>query len=132
MPYTTQADLKKRYGDTEITQLLTDGKDLAAAIASSDALINSYLTSGGYVVPLDPAPASIKHASQVITRYNLWEDGASEEVRLRYKDTIDWLKDIARGRASLGDVDADAEVPNAGTLKVASGESGSAFDWGTY
>lgn len=132
MPYTTETDLKKRYSDSEIAQLLTDGRDLNKAIDAADGLINSYLVSGGYTVPLDPVPESIQHASQVITRYNLWEDAASDEVRLRYKDTVDWLRDVARSRASLGDADADAEVPTTGTLKVASGESGSAFDWGTY
>jgi phage gp36-like protein len=130
MPYTTEVDLKARYGETEITQLVTDGKGIDGAITAADALINSYLTSGGYVVPLDPVPASIAHASQVVTRYNLWEDAASEEVRQRYKDTIDWLKDIARGRAKLGDTDADAEVPASGTLKVAAGAS--SFDWDGY
>lgn len=130
--YTTETDLKARYGTTEIDQLKTDGRDISKAIAAADAVINSYLTTAGHVVPLDPVPPSIAHASQVISRYNLWEDAASEEVRLRYKDTIDWLKDIARGRAALGDVDADKAVPQTGTLKVAAGAGGSNYDWDVY
>ena len=128
--YCTEANLSARYGATEVTQLQTDGRDISAAITAADALIDSYLTSGGYTVPLDPVPGSIQHASEVIARYNLWEDAASEEVRDRYKDVIAWLRDVAKGNAALGDPDADAEVPPASTLKVSSGSSN--FDWCDY
>jgi phage gp36-like protein len=108
MPYATQADLEERFGADELTQLtdrvnagVPDASIVARALADADAEIDGYLASR-YALPLAAVPPVLARIACDIARYRLWEDRASEEVRLRYEDARRLLESIARGQVSLG------------------------------
>jgi phage gp36-like protein len=108
MPYATQADLEARFGVDELTQLtdrvnagVPDTAIVARALTDSDAEIDGYLASR-YALPLATVPPVLARIACDIARYRLWEDRASEEVRLRYEDARRLLESIARGQVSLG------------------------------
>jgi phage gp36-like protein len=108
MPYAAQADLEARFGADELTQLtdrvgagVPDAGIVARALADADAEIDGYLASR-YALPLATVPPVLARIACDIARYRLWEDRASEEVRLRYEDARRTLESIAKGQVSLG------------------------------
>lgn len=108
MAYITKAEMLKRFGG-EIDQLLdrdNDGSEDAGVFDDAEqdarALIDGYLATL-YTLPLAETPNLIKELAADITRYELWDDRASEEVRKRYEDAIARLKDIAKGLMKLPD-----------------------------
>jgi len=114
MTYATQADLEDRFGVDELTQLtdrvgagVPDAAIVARALADADAEIDGYLASR-YALPLATVPPMLARIACDIARYRLWEDRASEEVRLRYEDARRMLESIAKGMVSLGLPEASA------------------------
>jgi phage gp36-like protein len=114
VPYATQADLEDRFGVDELTQLtdrvgsgMPHPAIVARALADADAEIDGYLASR-YELPLATVPPMLVRVACDIARYRLWEDRASEEVRLRYEDARRMLESIARGMVSLGPPEANA------------------------
>lgn len=107
MAYVTEQDLVDRFGEDELIQLTdrngtgaVDQDVLLRAIDDAQAEVDSYLSTR-YAVPLTPVPTVLAlHAANVV-RYRLYEDGATEEVEKRYKQSIAWLKDVSSGRAHL-------------------------------
>ena len=112
MAYATVQDLIDRYGAVEMIRLTVpaeealDGVDATVAntkLEGASALIDSYVGKR-YAVPMEIAPPVITDACCAIARYNLSNGGQktpSEEMRVQYKDTLDWLRDIAAGRVVL-------------------------------
>lgn len=107
MPYTTRQDLERRFGVSEITQLVDAEPDgsppatLRAIAEDVDAIVNGYL-SGVYALPLcAPVPPLVLGIAADICRYRLWDDRAPKEVRQRYEDAMAMLKDIAKGAIKL-------------------------------
>jgi len=114
MAYATVADLVARYGEQEIIQLtdragtgVIDAAVANAALADATAEIDAYL-SRRWQLPLASTPALIRQLCCEIARYRLWEDQASDEVRRRYEDAVRLLRDLAAGRADLGEAAAAA------------------------
>ena len=102
MPYATRADLEDRYGSDELTQretMLPAGA-VDKALLDADALINSYC-AGRYTVPLSPVPSNVPLIACQLARYGLLGNAADERSRTDYQDAINWLKDVAAGRAVL-------------------------------
>jgi phage gp36-like protein len=91
---------------------------LEQATRDGQSEVDSYLSSR-YAVPLADPPAALKRFTGDIARYALYEDHAKEEVRLRYKDAIAFLKNLAAGDASLG----------AGESGETPGASGGTVEW---
>lgn len=121
MAYVTQADLDKRFGP-EIAQLVDRNNDgtpdpgvFDMAAQDADAQINGYLGSR-YALPLSPVPDLVKELAADITRYELWDDKAPEEVRKRYEDAIARLKDIAKGLIVLPGADGAPVEAVVGTM----------------
>ena len=105
MAYTTREELEKRFGASELSELLDHQNDPEAAMratsADADAVIDGYL-GARYDLPLGlPVPALIVGLAADVTRYRLWDDRAPKEVRQRYEDAIAMLKDIAKGLVQL-------------------------------
>lgn len=103
MPYTSQNALNQRFGSAEIDGLLdrdnsgvADTQALAAVIGDADALINGYV-GVRYVLPLAYTPALLGNLAADVVRYKLYDDRASEEVRRRYEDAIETLRELAAG-----------------------------------
>ena len=106
MSYATIADLESRFDSDEIISLApsktNDGIDserVGNVLADADAEINSYL-SGKYTVPVADVPL-LKAVACDIARYLLYDNQTTEAVEKRYLQRISWLKDVARGVASL-------------------------------
>ncbi len=129
MTYATQADMVARFGETEIVQLTdrvnmppvaVDAAVLGLALESADAEIDGSLAVR-YGVPLAVAPRLVIDLACDIARYRLYGAGASEEVRLRYRDAAGYLERVARGTA---------KIPGAETLAPASSGGGVQFEGG--
>ena len=128
MAYCTQADLLEQISQDKLIQLtddddagIVDSDMVTRAIADADAEIDSYCGTK-YDIPFSPVPVMIRKVSVDITIYNLYARrmGAPKDRKERYDDAISFLKDIAKGIASLGS-DApsgdDDAGPEATTVK---------------
>jgi len=136
MNYATADDLVTRFGLDEISQIAEPEDpgaadfDLArvdSALADATAQIDSYLRVR-MTVPISPVPDVLRSAAADLARFKLHDDHAPEAVADRYRSTVQWLKDIAAGRASLGELDASITP----TGRVARRAGLSAFDWDTH
>lgn len=86
-------------------------------LVAATARIDSYLR-GRYQLPLtSPYPQEVVEATAILAAYSLLsvrgfdpENSADVNVRMRHEDVTKWLREIARGRASL-DLEQDA-VPS--------------------
>ena len=110
MAYCTLDDLKDQISEDELIQLTDDEgagsvdmEKIDGAIASADALIDGYCGKH-FSVPFSPTPAIIRDFSVIISIYKLFarRQGAPEDRRTRYKDTVDFLKGVAKGENTLG------------------------------
>lgn len=110
MAYCSFDDLTDQISEEKLIQL-TDDDDVGAvdmdkidaAIASADALIDGYCGKR-YSVPFSPTPPIVHDFSVIIAIYKLFarRQGAPEDRRNRYKETIDFLKGVAAGNNTLG------------------------------
>ena len=119
MAYCTQTDLLEQISEDKLKQL-TDDADTGSidtsvverAIENADSLIDSYC-GVKFAVPFSTVPAIIRAISTDIAIYNLYSRGigAPETIKERYDEMVDFLKDVAKGRATLGENDPDG-VPS--------------------
>lgn len=125
MAYSTLTDMKKLIPETAIIQL-TDDENAGSvnqsrvdeAIAQADAEIDSYC-GGRYTVPFATVPDIAKKVSVDIAIYNLYSrkvEMIPETRAERYKNAIRQLGDIASGKITIGEPDAD--VPEAGGVQI--------------
>lgn len=79
---------------------------ITEAVKSADNMIDGYLRNVIATLPLDPVPDIIKQYSYFIAVYFLHDRIQYSDIPTRVKDNYDaainFLKDIAAGRASLG------------------------------
>ena len=108
MPYAVRQDYIDRFGIAELVQLVDRDQDdvedpgvLDQAIADAGAEIDGYL-SARYALPLATTPAVLVRICCDITRYRLYDNRATEEVRVRYTDAVRYLTSIAGGVVQLG------------------------------
>jgi len=134
--YATAQDLVTRFGLDEISQTAPpedpgaadfDAVRVESALTDSAAQIDSYLRMR-MPVPVSPAPEVLVGAAADLARFKLHDDHAPEAVMERYRATIQWLKDLAAGKASLGELD-DSVTPSG---RVVRREGASGFDWSTH
>ena len=103
MLYCTRDDLIERFGESELIQL-TDEQNTGAlnaatvdkAIADASNQIDSYLI-GRYQLPLTEVPEFVNTYACDMARYLLWDDGALEQVTIRYRTAIKYWRDISTG-----------------------------------
>lgn len=117
MTYAVKQDMIDRLGSEELAQItdrenaeVIDDQVLGVALADADATINSYI-EGRYTIPLSTVPHVLVAAAVKLARYQLHDDGASEQITKDRDDTLAWLKDISSGTARLGDDDAATSEP---------------------
>lgn len=113
MAYAEQADIVQLYGERLLEIVgdrdrdgVVDEDAVELALESASSEIDSYLATR-YPVPLtDPPPQMVVQACVDIAVYRLAYNTTSltEEMRVRYTDTIAWLKLVAKGDAQLPDV----------------------------
>lgn len=92
-----------------------DEAALERALIDASAKIDGYLGSR-YSLPLPTLPPVLRTYCIDIALYGLLNFralGDLEDVRMRYKDAISFLKDLIRGEVSLG-LPEDTQAPAAG------------------
>jgi phage gp36-like protein len=103
---------------------------LAESVTAAEKLIDGYLRSV-YPLPLSPdmiAGSSLPEKCADITRFYLYDDMATDLVIMRYKEALNWLREVQTKRVTLGIVDETA-TPT-GSVVIKQGVSG--FDWDKY
>lgn len=119
MAYCTQADILKMISSGELAQLTAetgatpDADVVSEVIAHADGEIDSYLAVR-YALPVTPAPARLKTLSVTFSLYYLFSRrpklGMPETVRNNYRDGVQFLRDVAGGKAEIPDA-AGSELP---------------------
>jgi phage gp36-like protein len=110
MVYATLEDFELSFGARETAEL-SDLEDPTAEVTYSPAIdnalelataeINGYMRAAGYNLPLQSVPSILRGLCLDIARYKLDINLGREEVRLRYKAAIDFLKGLVEGKTKL-------------------------------
>lgn len=90
-----------------VTRALTDASDA----------IDGYL-AGRYAVPLASPPQAIGRIACDLARYFLYDDQATDTVQKRHDAAVQFCRDVAAGKVSLGAV-VEAP-PSGGTVEMVS------------
>lgn len=115
MAYATVADLVKLHSQQFLDSIAdrdddgnVDPETVQTALDVASAEIDSRL-SVRYKLPLEEPPLIVQIAAIEIAVYRLANDGnvLTDDIRKRYEDMVSLLKDIAAGKANLGDSDLD-------------------------
>ncbi len=114
--YCTEADLLARFGEQELIELtdmddrgIVDSAKITAAINDASAQIDAYLASR-YQLPLSNVPTELKQHCCHIARFNLYRNGAPDDVKENRNNALGFIKDVAKGIASLGVSDSSAQA----------------------
>jgi phage gp36-like protein len=117
MAYATAQELTDRVGSDALAAVsdrdwdaVVEAEAVAAALDDASAEIDSYLAAR-YALPIASPPAAVKRVCIDIAMYHLSGNRTTEEVEKRYKNAVSWLRDIAKGLATLGD---SAAAPSGG------------------
>ncbi|WP_293765810.1 DUF1320 domain-containing protein [uncultured Aquitalea sp.] len=121
-PYITAQSLEERFGQgflLAVTDPTNTGEidqpKVSRALADAADLIDSYIGKR-YVLPVPTVPPSLGRVAADLVRYFLMTDAPGEEVTARYKDGVQWLKNVSTGLVSLGL--PEAKAPASATGKV--------------
>ncbi|MDP1681083.1 MAG: DUF1320 domain-containing protein [Burkholderiales bacterium] len=87
------------------------------ALTDASDAIDGYL-SGRYAVPLATPPQAIGRIACDLARYYLFDDQATDTVQKRYDTAVQFCRDVAAGKVSLGAI-VDAP-PSGGTVEMVS------------
>lgn len=127
MPYATRSDIEQIYGARHVETLLPLDVDadvaIARAIAAAEAMINPYLRKR-YLVPLPVIPGIVQQCAIDIACWQLAPaaDRMSEEIEKRAKLRLDFLKDVAAGKADIEELEGyPAPGDGSGSIQSASG-----------
>lgn len=117
MPYATQDDMIKRFGEAEVIQI-TDRENLgvfnaavfAQAQLDGDAEIDVYLQSG-YPLPLTTVPTVLVRIACDLYRYYLYGNLVPDHVKDRYNAAIKTLQLINKGDVQLNPPTGGGDIP---------------------
>lgn len=118
MAYSTQSDLEKQLPKELLVQLADDDGDgvidsgiVPDAIQKADDEINAYAATR-YTVPFSPVPTLVRALSIDLAIWNLYARRRleNETVTKRYDRAVKLLRDLADGKASLGETPGPAET----------------------
>lgn len=98
--YVTQEQFEEAFGQEELDGLLNSGGSFADVEAAAASLASGYI-GAKYTLPLLTVPDLVKGWVLDITRYRLWDEAAPTEVRRRYEDALQQLRDLAAGKLAL-------------------------------
>jgi phage gp36-like protein len=118
--YATRQNIVDRYGAAALTVAAdrdSDGAEDAGvvdqALTDASELIDSYLASKYTLpLPLPNAPAVLTQMAVDIAFYKLCQGAAAltDEIKDRNTQALRWLRDVADGRAALGEVPEPARI----------------------
>jgi len=98
--YITEAQVERRFGIDELTDLQRSGNSFGQAEAEAASLIDGYLATR-YTLPLVSVPQIVTGWAGDITRFKLWDERAPDEIRTRYDDALEQLTQLSRGQIAL-------------------------------
>jgi phage gp36-like protein len=137
--YCTQEDLITTFGEENIQGWSRgDANAVEKAIKGSQAEIDGYLISGGYSVPLDPAPDNIAKycvdlaAANLLSGTGINQDDSGEQGILdRAKVARRYLEKVAEGKFRIAGYSQEGEIsrPPAGRVQIRSDKK---LDWRGY
>lgn len=117
MAYSDKTYFLNKIKESELNTLLKDDAGvvqddyLTEAVKSADNMIDGYLRSAVKTVPLSPVPDIIKQYSYFIATYFLHDriqyNDIPDRVKDNYDAAINFLKDVAAGKASLEGVEEE-------------------------
>jgi phage gp36-like protein len=106
--YCSKQNLIDTFGNNELVSLTDrlgtgtiDDRVLNQAIQDASAIMDGYLGSR-YQLPLANVPQSLIPLACNMTRYQLYDNEASEQVTERNKAALKFLESVAKGELSLG------------------------------
>lgn len=125
MNYCTLEDIRGHVPEARLVEITDDTNPNATgsvneavvdkAIAESSNVIDSYIGKR-FKLPLPGIPSVLRTICIDLSIYNLYERvtelNVSDGMQLRYKNAVSLLKDIADGKASIGDVPEEGTVEN--------------------
>lgn len=139
MAYCTQQDLITAFGEDNIQGWSRGNIDTVEnAIKDAQAEIDGYLVSGGYTVPLDPAPNNIAKYCVDLAAANLLsgsginlEDSGEQMILERAKVARQYMEKVAVGKFRIAGYSQEGETsrPPAGSVQVKADKK---FDWRGY
>lgn len=122
-PYLTLAVLHETFGAPSIDPQITETSvDIDAFLDSINAEVDSYVAGAIVMPPIAAAIAIVRGAAADIARYRLFRDAASELMRQRFEDALQFLSRIAARKIVLPVAPPD---PDAGSVPLVA-ESGAA------
>lgn len=130
MSYATRQDIETLRGARFLETLLPADVDADAAVAlaieAAQAQIDPYLRKR-YVLPLASVPPILRQCAIDLACWQLAPaaDRMSEEIEKRAKLRLDFLKDVAAGKAEIVELETLSGSP--GAAVDASSSSGAAF-----
>lgn len=108
MAYATAQEMAERIGEDELAAVadrdgdsVMESSAITGALDDASAEIDSYL-AGRYPLPLVDTPATVTRFCIDMAMYHLSGNKTTEEVEKRYQRAISWLRDVAKGFATLG------------------------------
>lgn len=123
MTYATAEEMEELLGERTFLEAADRDHDgaadlvaVASALAKASSFADSYLARW---LPVTEPPEVLKDAVIRIAHYQLTGETGNEEARHRYDDAVSWLRDVAKGKASLG-IPPTAEAW-AGDVEIVSG-----------
>jgi phage gp36-like protein len=124
--YATLADLVDAFGQGELDEVAPLDGDVAQEDRVEASLVSACSQADSkaalrYAVPVATVPPILRQVVLDIARFRLWGARASEEVRQRYEDAVDWLDDLAAGKAALIDEDGQSLPPPAAAVPASRG-----------
>jgi len=133
MTYCTQEDIETRIGPDDLVALADHDGDGTAdttvveqAILSADAVIDTHL-GVRFAVPVltaagEPPDALRARAVNLAVYFlHLGRDSVTEDLRAQHEADLEWLRQVATGRASVGIVPEPAESSAASGVRSESG-----------
>lgn len=104
--YATSAELQDYLGEDEFLRVAdrdasgaVDADAVTLALEDASSLADSYIARW---LPIDSAPPALRRHVMAIATYSLAGNTQTDDQRRRYEDAIQWLRDVASGKASLG------------------------------
>lgn len=127
MNYCTLEDIRGHVPEARLVEITDDTHPNATgsvnevvvdkAIAESSNVIDAYIGKR-FKLPLPGIPSVLRTICIDLSIYNLYERvtelNVSDGMQLRYKNAVSLLKDIADGKASIGDVPEEVDISENG------------------
>ncbi len=98
--YLTRAQFERRFGETELSDLETEGNDYAEAENDAASLVDGFMAAK-YSLPLITVPSIVTGWVGDIVRFKLWDERAPVEVKERYDKALHQLEQLAKGLIAL-------------------------------